>query len=241
MPPRNDTLYQSASSSNSWTPRTVRPIGRVTLEVVSPGMSPAGNYLFITYNPPVHRLLFGDDKEHLDIGPKSGCSRVNDHRAFCPDTGFSRIEVDAFAGDDIVNARNIPFRVNENGGPGDDELTGGDRADQLDGGTGDDRFGGDGGRDVILGDAGNDYMYGETGNDTLKGGPDGDILDGGPGDDRLFGRRNGEKRVSGGARDLQFRHVHFRIRPVSCRLCRIHRSPAETEIDWFPGDQRANR
>jgi uncharacterized delta-60 repeat protein len=84
-------------------------------------------------------------------------------------SAFSRIEIDARGGDDLVDASASPVPVTLDGGDGRDSLLGGAAAD------------------VLLGGSGNDTLFGGRGADTLRGGDGNDYLNGGPGADQLFG------------------------------------------------------
>jgi len=86
-----------------------------------------------------------------------------------PTSTFSKIQINALAGNDTLDASASPVPVILNGGDGNDLLLGGAYAD------------------LLLGNAGNDTLFGGRGNDTLHGNDDNDYLNGGPGADQLFG------------------------------------------------------
>ena len=81
-------------------------------------------------------------------------------------------------GADHIDASQVTFGVELNGGDGDDELSGGLGVDELDGGNG---------ADTLLGGAADDILVGGAGDDMLMGGFGEDNLQGGAGDDTLVG------------------------------------------------------
>lgn len=86
-----------------------------------------------------------------------------------PLASFSKIQIDALAGNDTIDASASPVPVILNGGDGNDILLGG----AFD--------------DALLGNAGNDTLFGGRGSDTLHGNGGNDYISGGPGADQLFG------------------------------------------------------
>jgi Ca2+-binding RTX toxin-like protein len=81
-----------------------------------------------------------------------------------------RIEVDAGAGDDAVDASAATGVATLLGGDGRDALTGGRAADLLDGGEGNDLVAGGAGQDELRGGAGSDRLTGGAGADRIVGG-----------------------------------------------------------------------
>ena len=97
--------------------------------------------------------------------------------------GFSEIEVDALASNDLVvvnSAKQSTIR----GGAGIDILIGGLNIDWIDG---------DADTDFIYGRAGRDHLDGGPGADYLRGGRDDDVLTGRAGADVLFGGSGGDE------------------------------------------------
>ncbi|MBX9622691.1 MAG: hypothetical protein K2X82_02645 [Gemmataceae bacterium] len=98
-------------------------------------------------------------------------------------------------GNDLLTVDvNATFRLQADGGAGDDTILGGKGQDSLRGGEGSDTIDGRGGDDAVYGEAGNDdvtggdgsdAVYGGAGDDTVRGGPGRDVLYGGAGSDRL--------------------------------------------------------
>lgn len=107
---------------------------------------------------------------------------------------FSKIQIDALAGDDTIDAAAAPTPLVISGGDGNDLLLGGAKADSLSGGDGHDTIFGGTGADTLHGDADNDYLnpgpgadsvFGDAGNDQVYSLDDTiDEIDGGPGFDR---------------------------------------------------------
>jgi Ca2+-binding RTX toxin-like protein len=111
------------------------------------------------------RLPFGRRRRDVRAGRLS----ITGVRAtFAPGT-FSRVVINALAGDDTLDASASTVPVFLNGGDGNDLLLGGAYAD------------------LLLGNAGNDTLFGGRGNDTLRGNDGNDYLNGGPGADQTFG------------------------------------------------------
>jgi uncharacterized delta-60 repeat protein len=86
-----------------------------------------------------------------------------------PTSAFSRVEIAAGAGDDVIDASAATFP---------DSIDAGDGNDSVLGGSGD---------DSLLGGAGHDTLFGGRGHDTLRGGDGNDYLNGGRDTDRVFG------------------------------------------------------
>jgi Ca2+-binding RTX toxin-like protein len=86
-----------------------------------------------------------------------------------PTALFSRIDVDAMAGDDRIDLSRVANTAMVDGGSGDDVLLGG------------------AGDDALRGNAGNDTLFGGRGGDVLRGGDGNDYLNGGLGEDSVFG------------------------------------------------------
>jgi Ca2+-binding RTX toxin-like protein len=105
---------------------------------------------------------------------------------------LDRLQVNALAGADQVNATNLAANAISfatDGGDGDDMLLGGAGNDTLAGGAGNDTLAGGAGNDSLTGGAGNDSIRGDAGDDFLDGGVGSDTLTGGLGVDVLL---NGE-------------------------------------------------
>src|SRR5919198_383035 len=66
------------------------------------------------------------------------CQSVTATEVSCPRGTGADARVVGGAGDDVVDASAAPFRVDLDGGEGDDRLTGGEAGDSLTGGAGDD-------------------------------------------------------------------------------------------------------
>jgi Ca2+-binding RTX toxin-like protein len=107
-----------------------------------------------------------------------------------PVASFSRITVNALAGNDTVDGSNAPAPVTVDAGVGDDVVLGGQSDDSL------------------LGNDGADTLFGGRGRDTLRGGAGNDYLNAGPGEDSLFGDAGNDQfysvdgvldRIDGGA------------------------------------------
>jgi Ca2+-binding RTX toxin-like protein len=95
---------------------------------------------------------------------------------------ISALEYNAFAGDDILDAR-----TRLNNAIIDDTLNGWNGNDRMYGGSGNDLLSGDAGNDRLFGGAGADKLAGGSGNDLLTGGNGNDLLSGGAGNDSLVG------------------------------------------------------
>ena len=115
-----------------------------------------------------------------------------DDRSSVGDTGL-RVEVDAGAGNDMVDASGALEPAALTGGGGRDSLLGGGAKDVLDGGEGNDVLAGAAGSDSILGGLGVDVVRGDAGNDELSGGGGADAIAGGAGMDTVS---YAERRVS---------------------------------------------
>jgi uncharacterized delta-60 repeat protein len=90
---------------------------------------------------------------------------------------FSRIAINALAGNDTVDASASPVPITLIGGEGNDLLLGGRFADLLQGNAG---------NDTLFGGQRNDRLYGDDGNDYLNPGPGIDQVSAGNGNDQLF-------------------------------------------------------
>jgi Ca2+-binding RTX toxin-like protein len=88
--------------------------------------------------------------------------------------GIEFAEVDAGAGDDVIDAsairRGLATQLVLRGGDGNDEIRGSRGADVLLGGAGDDFLLGLGGRDLLIGGTGADLLVGHRGDDILIAG-----------------------------------------------------------------------
>jgi Ca2+-binding RTX toxin-like protein len=98
-------------------------------------------------------------------------------------------EIDAGAGDDVVDLTSLTFSYDDvvlNGGDGNDVLWGNDGDDNLNGDAGDDNLQGGKGDDIINGGIGNDIIKGYDGDDKIIGGAGFDIMMGGSGNDQFI-------------------------------------------------------
>lgn len=90
----------------------------------------------------------------------TGCSRSDLHTISCPDTGVTRLVVNADDGNDSVdlslNWRGLPSQLD--GGAGNDTIKGGPGVDAVYGGSGDDSIRGNGGADAMAGGDGIDTV-----------------------------------------------------------------------------------
>ena len=136
----------------------------------------------------------GGGAENFTVKPSATAGRVQFDRdaasaggAFNVDIGTSeRLDMNANGGDDTFAADNglaaLGFKLDVDGGDGNDSLDGGDGADLIAGGNGDDRIVGDDNplntRDDARGGAGNDTMVWNPGDDD-------DINEGGDGADTV--------------------------------------------------------
>lgn len=134
----------------------------------------------------------GGGAENFSVKPSATAGRVQFERDaasaggfFALDVGTSeRLDMNANGGDDTFTADAgldaLGFKLDVDGGPGNDTLDGGDGADVIDGGDGNDRIVGDdnpaGTRDDSRGGAGDDTMVWNPGDDD-------DINEGGAGID----------------------------------------------------------
>jgi uncharacterized delta-60 repeat protein len=130
----------------------------------------------------------GDD--HIALRRDGGAIQVVGLPQRFDSSLFSRIEIAALAGDDILDASASPVPVSLDGGDGNDVLLGGAFADLLLGGTG---------HDTLFGGRGDDTLHGNDGNDYLNPGPGADQAFGDAGNDQIFSLDNAPDRVDGGA------------------------------------------
>jgi Ca2+-binding RTX toxin-like protein len=131
------------------------------------------------------------------------CVMVNAHRATCPDTGITAVNVTTGDRDDTIalDAATIPGTINGtlDGGSANDTVTGANTPGNLRGGSGNDRLigrgrlEGGGGNDDLTGSPLADTLRGSSGRDTLDGGFGADDIGGGGGTDTLVypSRTNG--------------------------------------------------
>jgi len=122
--------------------------------------------------------------------------QLNDRRRWFDLTKVQFADIDAFGGDDSVDAQYVPFRVfvfgragrdTLIGGWGDDLLDGGDNADRIIGNHGDDNITGGGGRDRLIGNRGRDTLQGDGGDDQISAGSGDDYITGSVGNDLIDG------------------------------------------------------
>jgi Ca2+-binding RTX toxin-like protein len=105
--------------------------------------------------------------------------------------GGDRLDVNAFAGDDVVDSTGLSpaeMRFLGDGGSGNDTLLGG---------AGDDVLSGADGADVLFAGSGDNVAFGGAGNDVLRGEEGDDVLDGGAGDDILLGNAGDDVLLNG--------------------------------------------
>jgi RTX calcium-binding nonapeptide repeat (4 copies) len=128
--------------------------------------------------------------EQFTVKPSPTAGRILFDRTTTPPGPFNidigtaeRLDLNMNGGDDTLTAdpgSDPNFKLDVEGGDGNDALDGGDAADLLSGGGGDDRIAGDdnplGTRDEARGDAGNDTMVWNPGDDD-------DVNEGGDGND----------------------------------------------------------
>ena len=127
-------------------------------------------------------------------------------RAFCDNIGAHLIE--GTNDSDILNFSDgvirqgighydINYKLDVDGGKGDDRIVGYIYDDELKGQDGNDTINGGEGNDTINGDEGNDTLYGVNGDDTISGGKGVDLIYGGHGNDVILGDE-GEDIIYGG-------------------------------------------
>jgi len=122
---------------------------------------------------------------------------VGKRRWYFSTADVTRVEIDAGAGDDVVQvdaasaAMRMPLDVE--GGAGNDTLSGAMGDDSLYGGDGD---------DDLMGGGGNDYLQGGAGDDALYGGKGDDGLVGNDGRDQLIDDRGDNNYNGGGGKDV---------------------------------------
>jgi Ca2+-binding RTX toxin-like protein len=143
--------------------------------------------------------------EHFTVKPSPAAGRIVFDRLATPGPGpfnidigtAERLDLNMAAGDDTLTTdvgTDPRFKIDAEGGDGNDALDGGDAADLLSGGNGDDKITGDdnpdGTTDEARGDAGNDLMIWNPGDDS-------DLNEGGDGDDTVeINGAGGDERFS---------------------------------------------
>jgi Ca2+-binding RTX toxin-like protein len=142
--------------------------------------------------------------EQFTVKPSLTAGRIVFDRLATPGPGpfnidigtAERLDLNMAAGDDVVTADPgfaPTFRLDVEGGDGNDSLDGGDGPDLLSGGNGDDKITGDdnpdGTIDEARGDAGNDLMIWNPGDDS-------DLNEGGEGDDTAEVNGGGDERFT---------------------------------------------
>ncbi|HZF04437.1 MAG TPA: Ig-like domain-containing protein [Patescibacteria group bacterium] len=137
--------------------------------------------------------LQGIERLAIDSGAGADTIRIGDLRG----TVLAFIEVDAGAGNDVVDASATNATLTLRGGAGDDTLLGGSGNDRIEGGAGRETIHGGDGNDTIMGDGGDDLLFGDAGNDVLSGGDGDDIIIGGAGNDVASGGA-GDDLIHGG-------------------------------------------
>ena len=154
--------------------------------VVEPGQllvmhvgSTAGIGFDAATNSPALVVLGTSKNDHIEIEQEGSTIEVeigHDEYTFAS-TGFSRLIVVGYDGNDKIDVSEIILRASLYGGGGNDKLDGGAGNDYLSGGDGnDDLDGGDG----------DDFLSGGDGNDKLDGGKGADMMLGGAGNDEFF-------------------------------------------------------
>jgi len=124
-------------------------------------------------------------------------------------TPVTRIQVNAFQGDDFIDIGLVNVPATIYAGKGNDTVQGSMANDIIFAGFGNDTVNGRAGNDTIylgpdndrgLGGQGNDVIFGEDGDDWIGGQLGSDSLDGGNGNDALFGGiADGQDTLRGGA------------------------------------------
>jgi Ca2+-binding RTX toxin-like protein len=112
-----------------------------------------------------------------------------------------KVDIDAGAGNDLVNASTFQNDATIRGGLGNDTLTGGAGNDLIDGGDDNDVIDGGSGSDTLLGGVGNDAVTGGLGNDLIDGGDGNDVVDGGVGNDTVMGGIGNDTLTGGDGND----------------------------------------
>lgn len=126
------------------------------------------------------------DRIDVKLGTNTGELVVtrNQQVTSFPLSAVSRIEIDAFNGNDLITVDEaITLPTDIDAGRGNDTVFGGSGPDDIDGGSGNDRLLGRGGDDNVDGEAGNDFVSGGEGNDTVSGGSGRDVVFGDAGAD----------------------------------------------------------
>lgn len=152
----------------------------------------------------------GDDVLSIRYRGPNVDVRLNGVRQTFVARQITRIEIQTYAGNDIVDWSSLYIPTYINAGAGDDRvyagfgndtLTGASGRDQLFGGAGNDRINGGVHNDRIEGGDGDDVLYGGLGNDYMDGQVGSDRLFGEDGDDMLIGGVHNDGLYGGGGRD----------------------------------------
>src|SRR5207245_2626883 len=106
--------------------------------------------------------LSGIERLFVDSGAAADTIRIGDLRG----TALAFIEVEAGAGNDVVDGSATNATLTLRGGAGDDRLFGGSGNDRIEGGAGRDTIHGGDGNDTIMGDAGDELLFGDAANDS---------------------------------------------------------------------------
>src|SRR5262249_20720687 len=121
---------------------TVSVSGGNTVKVAETGNE--GNQVSVKYDSGLHLYTVQDAAANLT--PSGTCLMVDAHKATCPGTGITKIQVDTDQRDDsiVLDKATIPSTVNEDldGGPDNDTVTGANSPGTLNGGSGNDQVSG---------------------------------------------------------------------------------------------------
>ncbi len=172
----------------------------------------------VSQDPQGNLIVLGTDEDDTILFSAETRSAVTldyNDELFGPfDLRDRTIEVQAGAGDDVIQANNIGLiDVIVFGGEGNDSIDGSRGADRFVGGIGDDVLNGRGGTDLLEGGTGRDTirggnaidtLLGGEGNDDLDGNVNNDLIEGGFGDDTLSGNRGDDILIGGAGADLFF-------------------------------------
>jgi Ca2+-binding RTX toxin-like protein len=145
------------------------------------------NQVKVTYDSGMNLYTVEDAAANLTLSGMT-CATVDAHKATCPGTGITRIDVNTGDRDDsiVLDDATIPSAVTEDldGAAGNDTVDGANSPGTVRGGSGDDRVRG---RGTVEGGSGNDQVVGSPEADNIRGGSGRDSLDGGDGPDDIAG------------------------------------------------------
>jgi uncharacterized delta-60 repeat protein len=138
----------------------------------------------------VLRISGTTGNDTIRLGVSGGDMTVSGILQRFPRASFSRVEIAAGSGNDVVDASVATVPLTVNGGDGNDVILGGSADDSLLGGSG---------NDTVFGGRGADVLRGGDGNDYLNGGLGGDSVFGDGGNDQVFAVDFALDRIDGGA------------------------------------------